>query len=167
MERLPTLKDEDSTWALKSDEPKEDSDDAASSKAPKSVNASQHSLPQENSVPPPPPQKSVARERKHSLPLSARMFVLESSSPGNPFVAAAESIDHAPAKKIKLLTQISNSFVNTDPSSIAQQLSKFECKFFMQIKVSLTLATFKNHVIDSLLASALAKACSRQREQGS
>jgi hypothetical protein len=141
LEKLPTLKDEDSSWAMKVEEPKEDSDGSESFHEPAisvKSNGSQRSLPIEDTAPRVTTPKSIPRERKHSLPLSARMFVLESSASVNPFVGAADSIDHAPAKKIKLLTQVSNNFVNADPTSVAQELSKFECEFFMKIKASIT-----------------------------
>ena len=138
METLPTLKDLDSTWALKTKEPKEDSDDSVSVKEPTKatpLSGSHSSLPPPETAPPAVPvaTKSVARERKHSLPLSAKILVME-SSPNH--IGTSDSIEHRPKEKLRILVNISNQFLQTDPTSLAQEISRLESKFFLQIKVS-------------------------------
>lgn len=139
METLSTLKDIDSTWALKIKEPKEDSDDSSSMKPPHKESVQSDT----NSHPPLPPAdsppiaaiatvKAVARERKHSLPLSARILVME-TSPTN--LGVSDSIEHRPKDKLRILVNLSNQFLQTDPTTLAQEISRLESKFFLQIKV--------------------------------
>lgn len=132
MEILSTLKDQDAAWAMKIAEPKEDSDDAASLQEKTKLNTSSHSLlqPASENHPAPTPSKSVARERKHSLPLSARILVMESSPASGP----ADSIAHPPKNKLRILVTLSNQFMQTDPTSLAQEISRLECRFFLQIE---------------------------------
>ncbi|KIP11969.1 hypothetical protein PHLGIDRAFT_98679 [Phlebiopsis gigantea 11061_1 CR5-6] len=138
VETLPTLKDIDSTWALKIKEPKEDSDDSSSMKPPHKESVQSDT----NSHPPLPPAdsppiaaiatvKAVARERKHSLPLSARILVME-TSPTN--LGVSDSIEHRPKDKLRILVNLSNQFLQTDPTTLAQEISRLESKFFLQIK---------------------------------
>ena len=167
LEKLSTLKDEDSTWALKAEETREDSDDCVSFKEPVDTTSSRRSLRSEETGPVEKP-KTAPRERKHSLPLSARILVMESGqSLANPFLGAADSIDHPPARKLKILVQYSNTFINTDPTSVAQELSRFECRFFMQIKVSQLDHIFSIVALTLRTASALAPARTWWRKQES
>ena len=141
METLPALKDQDSSWAMKVEDPKEDSDDSTSLHGPAQDRvkgeSSSHSLlpPVENPISIQPTEttaKPVARARKHSLPLSAKILVME-SSPNH--IGVSDSIEHRPKDKLKLLVNISNQFLQTDPTSLAQEISRLESKFFLQIEV--------------------------------
>lgn len=133
METLSTLKDPDVAWAMKVDEPKDESDDSSSFKEHVKFSASSHPLaPLSEITPPAAAQKSIARERKHSLPLSARILVMETSPT---HIGLSDSIEHSPQKKLKILVNLSNQFMSTDPTSLAQEISRLESTFFLQIEV--------------------------------
>ncbi|EKM61029.1 uncharacterized protein PHACADRAFT_247338 [Phanerochaete carnosa HHB-10118-sp] len=132
METLSTLKDSEVAWAMKVDGPKDESDDSNSLKETARPGASSHSLvPPSKSIAPVVTQKSLARERKHSLPLSARILVMETSPTQ---IGLSDSIEHPPSKKLKILVNLSNQFMNTDPTSLAQEISRLESTFFLQIE---------------------------------
>lgn len=143
LENLPTLKDKPFAWAMKLDGPKDDSDTspstnkaaASSSRASRTSSLASHPPPMTDD-PPPLPQpaaaKTVARERKHSLPLAARVHLMEQSAGHG---SATESIEHSPKNKLKILMNICNQFLQTDPSSLAQEITSVQIDFFLMIKV--------------------------------
>ncbi|KAI0348025.1 ras GEF [Trametopsis cervina] len=142
METLPNLKDPDQSWAMKLDEPKDDSDDASSiadarlntPASPISSNTSQ-SIHDSASMTPSAlatATNSGARERKSSLPLSAKMLVMASS----PTQAAhsANSVEQPWPRKLKALVSLSQQFMAIELSAVAQEITKLECHFFLQIQ---------------------------------
>ncbi|GJE86098.1 ras GEF [Phanerochaete sordida] len=132
MEILPTLKDPEVAWAMKIAGPKDESDDANSLKAVAKSSATTLSLaPPVEIAPLTATSKSLARERKHSLPLSARILVMETSPT---HIGLSDSIEHSPQKKLKILVSLSNQFMQTDPTSLAQEISRLESTFFLQIE---------------------------------
>lgn len=137
-ESLPTLKDQDSTWAMRVDDPKEDSDDSYSvTDAPIPASpVSSHSIALPEAAPPPTPAIPItvfARERKSSLPLSAKLLML-SNSPTQ-LAHANNSVELTWSRKLRALAVFSQQFMTTDLTSIAQEISRVECQFFLRIEV--------------------------------
>jgi len=142
METLATLTDQDASWAMKVDGLKEDSDDSSSLAEPQTGTptspASTHTLQslhdasnssQSASMP---TTGTVARERKSSLPLSAKMLVMV-GSPIQPSNAANSVVESWP-RKLKLLATLSQQFMATDPTTIAQEITRWEAQCFLQIE---------------------------------
>lgn len=145
MEMLSTLTDQDASWAMKVDEPKEDSDDSASvadpltgtPASPVSSMTSQ-SLPdvdraQEQTAPPP-----TARERKASLPLSSKLSMMASPTT----IIGSDPIEHSSKNLLKQLVNIAQQVAQTDPTSIAYEITRVECKYFLQIQVCRLMGAF-------------------------
>ena len=136
MEVLSTLKDQDSTWAMKVDEPRDDSDDsisvadppAAAPASPVSSMTSQ-SLPEsiERTQDAPPP---TMRERKASLPLSTKISMM--ASPTHVYM---DGLDHSLKGQLKALVNVAQQVLQTDPTTIAHEITRVECKYFLQIQV--------------------------------
>lgn len=49
-------------------------------------------------------------------------------------IGLSDSIEHSPQKKLKILVALSNQFMQTDPTSLAQEISRLESAFFLQIE---------------------------------
>lgn len=157
-ETLGKLKDQDTTWAMKVEEPKDDSDDASSvadahatsSSSPVSSRTS-HSLHDPNptvATPAPPlPSSEVKRERKSSLPLSAKMLMnsspTQSSNPSSPDVTWN--------KRLKLLSQCAQTFSDVDINDMAQEICRAQVEYFLEIKVRETnsLDLYRSNEVDS------------------
>ena len=145
MEVLSTLKDQDSTWAMKVDEPRDDSDDSASVADPSAAapvspvsSMTSQSLPENlertQEVPPP-----TMRERKASLPLSTKLSMITSPTHGY-----MDGQEHSSKNQLKMLVNVAQQVLQTDPTTIAHEITKVECKYFLQIQVChLTSASHK------------------------
>ncbi|KAJ3554551.1 hypothetical protein NM688_g3048 [Phlebia brevispora] len=137
MEMLSTLKDQDASWAIKVDDPKEDSDESSVADALTGTPASpvssmtSQSLPdvdrQQQEQPPPP---TTMRERKASLPLSTKLSMMASPT----HLGYSESSDHSSRNQLKQLVQIAQQLLLTDPTSIAYEITRVECKYFLEIQ---------------------------------
>ncbi|KAI0094911.1 ras guanine nucleotide exchange factor domain-containing protein [Irpex rosettiformis] len=142
LETLPKLKDEDTSWALKVEEPKDDSDDASSvadahvttSGSPVSSRTS-HSLHDSEQPaapsPPPPPTNNIPRGRKSSLPLHAKIL-MSSNSPTQSSHSSSSELTWS--KKLKALSGFAAQFTDIDISSVAQEISRAQCRSFLEIK---------------------------------
>ncbi|KAI0793485.1 ras guanine nucleotide exchange factor domain-containing protein [Abortiporus biennis] len=136
MEMLPTLKDQDASWAMKVESPSDDSDDGESvADAPLHAPDSPistfttHSADSSRGT----RQSLFGRERKSSLPLSSRNFPLtESPSPTHHNGAGQAPLT---AKQIlKKLQMTSQELNEKDPSDIAREITREEAIFFLLIK---------------------------------
>ncbi|KAI0695598.1 ras guanine nucleotide exchange factor domain-containing protein [Cytidiella melzeri] len=142
LETLPKLKDQDTSWAMKVDEAKDDSDDSSSvaevnvttPASPVSSQTSQ-SLHDFNRIPMPalpPTASNSTRERKASLPLSAKMLMSGSSPTQAAHISNSSELTWA--RKLKNLVALSHQFLSTDPSTTAQEISRVECGYFLEIQ---------------------------------
>ena len=168
METLSMLKDKDAGWAMKVDDPRDDSDDASSAadipiRTPDSPVSSytSHSLHEAESSHAM-LQPSPSRERKSSLPLSTRMQIISNSFSG--IQSGSESSNEPLTHKaiLKKLVGIANDLSSMDPSTIAQEITRVECEYFLQIQVNsalfppaILLLICPNHEASSLVATRL------------
>ena len=146
MEMLSTLKDQDAAWAMKVDETRDDSDDSASladvagtPASPVSSMTSQ-SLPEiERLQEPVIPPQTMMRERKASLPLSTKLSMMASPT----HVGYGDPVEHNGKSQLKQLVSIAQAIANTDATSVAYEITRVECKAFLQIQVChLTCASY-------------------------
>ncbi len=137
LELLPNLVDKDASWALKVEESADESDDSYSlleEEEEKSVPSSSRppqttSSPSEKKVPPP----NVFRERKGSLPLTAKALL---PYPLDDF----SQYDHAPdnpKQQLRELQKLAVEVNNADPEELAREITRLESKLFLDIEVSL------------------------------
>ncbi|CDO71551.1 hypothetical protein BN946_scf184911.g21 [Trametes cinnabarina] len=148
LEVVSGLKDKDASWALKVDEDSSDtssfSDEERSFLASQSTSARSSSptpMPQE---PPSNPaqgsQKSFARERKASLPLTAKALI--STAAVNPATqplpqenqARGAAPNPGPKQILRHLQSISQALAAVDPADIAQEMTRIQCVFFLLIE---------------------------------
>lgn len=138
LSHLPNIIDTDAAWALKSENPVDESEDPysisdgeeeplvvetePSSTSRSSVARSNDNLPSAASV----------RERKSSLPLSAKIFIPVNSSHGQGDVQDMSSKDLL----IKLRSN-AQTLANFECSAIAEEITRVEAKLFMDIEVSI------------------------------
>lgn len=135
LEHLSNIVDSDSAWAHKADHLLDDADDpysisdgedetlaltaASASSKPPSV-APSHV----NSI------GSSSRERKQSLPLSAKALIMPITSSHPPDVT-----EILPKQLLKELGRQSLELQNYDCSEIAEEITRAEAKLFMEIEV--------------------------------
>ncbi|KAH9946633.1 ras GEF [Amylocystis lapponica] len=147
LELVSNLKDRDKLWALKVEDESDDSsimsDDeglsAADTESPISSNPSHHILEDHRTVSNPAPAPAshpvLSRERKSSLPLTAKALVM-----GNTAISPVSlgqwnsTADPSPKEMIRKLCATSQALNVIDPLDIAQEITRIECKFFMQIE---------------------------------
>ncbi|KAI0757004.1 ras GEF [Daedaleopsis nitida] len=146
LEMVSSLKDKDALWSLKVEDENSDSS---------SISDDEHSflidqpLTQRSSSPPPLPaensspnvssnQSGFARERKASLPLTAKAliavpsqssFLGQSSEPMSSFAPA-----HSPKAILRTLQNASQLLHSCDPADIAQEMTRIQCQFFLRIE---------------------------------
>ena len=151
LEVVAGLKDKDASWALKVEE--DVSDTSSFSDEERSFLMDQTTSPrpsspiplQQESIPTPPTggsQSGFARERKASLPLTAKALISAPSAPPPPPAALQEqhqtSIPSAPPSPkviLRHLQMVSQSLQSIDPSDIAQEMTRIQCQFFLRIEV--------------------------------
>lgn len=149
LEMVSGLKDKDASWALKVEEESSDSS---------SISDEEHSFlvpatsPRPASPPPvkqepvpvstPTMQPGFARERKASLPLTAKALIAAPSfnstnpSPRLPHREPEDANVVYPVKFIlRYLQATSQSLQIADPSDIAQEITRIQCQFFLRIEV--------------------------------
>ena len=144
---VSSLKDKDSSWALKVEDENSDSS---------SVSDEEHSFlvdqptSQRSLSPPPMPadnassnpsgsQSGFARERKASLPLTAKALIASAPAAakgGEPQEAVSREPANLTAKHIlRLLQTTSQALQGYDPADIAQEMTRLQCQFFLRIEV--------------------------------
>lgn len=143
LELVSNLKDGDKAWALKVDEESDDSSvmsdeegyPALEIESPVSSNRSSNltgDYGRARSQGHPPP----ARDRKSSLPLTAKALVMGSSAISPTSAGQLEgSPEHSPKQILRKLVSISEELNKIDPMEIAQEITRIEAQFFLQIEV--------------------------------
>ncbi|KAI0651839.1 ras GEF [Trametes meyenii] len=149
LEMVSGLKDKDASWALKVDDASSDnssfSDEEHSFHVDRSVSprpASPAPVQQDNasSSTTPSVQTGFARERKASLPLTAKALVAtqttNSSGPPQfqPQENLANGVSYSPKHILRHLQTTSQSLQSADPSDIAQEMTRIQCTFFLRIE---------------------------------
>lgn len=136
LEHVSNLADVDATWARKT-EPSLDEievscsfsdgeDDTRVTAAAGSASASKSSVTPSNET----PVSSSSRERKQSLPLSAKVLIMPTSA------LAADVPEIPPKQLLKELSKHAQELQNYDCSEIAEEITRIEAKLFMAIQVS-------------------------------
>jgi hypothetical protein len=139
LSHLPNIIDTDAAWALKSEIPVDESEDPYSisdgeeetlvveTESPSTsrslVARSNDNLPSAASV----------RERKSSLPLSAKIFI-----PVNSGHSQGDAQDMSPKDLLNKLRSNAQTLANFDCSAIAEEITRVEAKLFMDIEVSIS-----------------------------
>lgn len=141
-ELLPNLVDEDAAWALKVDEPDEESDyddgehgvvlDGRSSYSSEIdslpvSNGSHGSLRRTATLPP------SQRERNSSVPLPGRS--LTSTANPNPNTVPSELSELNPRQQLRDLCKLAAEVNATDSEELAQEITRLEVKLFLDIEV--------------------------------
>lgn len=151
LEVVSGLKDKDSSWALKVEEEDDDSSVNLSDEE-RSLNidsetpeSKSNSKPLENVSEVPPSVPSVprrTRERKASLPLTAKVLIFPQSAtspPGSQQGNASfmhSQITGLPQKQIiRTLIATSQQLNLIDPTDIAHELTSLQCSYFLKIEV--------------------------------
>ncbi|KAG1825958.1 ras guanine nucleotide exchange factor domain-containing protein [Suillus subaureus] len=135
LSHLPNITDTDAAWALKSENPVDESEDPYSisdgeeealvveiespSTSHSSVARSNDNLPSAASV----------RERKSSLPLSAKIFIPVNSSHNQ-----GDAQDMSPKDLLNKLRSNAQTLATFDCSAIAEEITRVEAKLFMDIE---------------------------------
>ncbi|KAI8995615.1 ras GEF [Trametes punicea] len=148
LEVVASLKDKDASWALKVEE---DSSDASS------FSDEERSLLMDHPASPRPAspalvqqqsssssasggQQGLPRERKASLPLTARALI--SAPTTNPatqslpqeYQANGPPSNVSPKHILRHLQNVSQALASVDPSDIAQEMTRIQCQFFLRIE---------------------------------
>ncbi|KAF9044714.1 ras GEF [Hymenopellis radicata] len=134
LELLPNLVDKDASWALKVEDIASESDDSYSlleEEEEKSVDSSSRppqttSSPKEKKVPPP----NVFRERKGSLPLTAKALL---PHPLDDFSQYDHTPDN-PKQQLRELQKLAVEVNNADPEELAREITRLESKLFLDIE---------------------------------
>lgn len=135
LSHLPNITDTDAAWALKSENPVDESEDPYSisdgeeeplvvESEPSSTSRSSVARSNDNL-----PSAASVRERKSSLPLSAKIFIPVNSSHSQGDVQDMSSKDLL----IKLRSN-AQTLANFDCSAIAEEITRVEAKLFMDIE---------------------------------
>ena len=144
LEMVSSVKDKDASWALKVED--ESSDTSSISDEEHSFHLD-HSASHRSASPSPIPTDNVStnastsqsgctRERKASLPLSAKALIAVPQQPGGSMHEAYSSSMHLSTKAIlRTLQNASHSLHLCDPADIAQEMTRIQCQFFLRIEV--------------------------------
>ncbi len=143
LDTLPTLMDQDTAWAMKVQEPKDASDDSSLADAPIGTPAppvsrmtSQSLADTDRPVEPAqvPGPLHTKRQRKASLPLSTKLSMMASPT----HIGYLD--DHPTKNQLKQLVQIAQHLAQIDPESIAYEITRIECMYFLEIQVCCSTA---------------------------
>ena len=140
IEILPTLVDEDSSWAIKSDVPSEESDDSDFYDEGMGDDSEQVSSPVQmhpvtdlnDEVPP----TRSGRDRKSSLPLAAKS-ILQGSLTSN-FRSPTSSSPPSAKEVLSRLVRTANALLHYSSEAVAQEITRRDVILFMQIEVSIS-----------------------------
>jgi hypothetical protein len=139
LSQLPNIIDTDAAWALKSEIPVDESED------PYSISeGEEETLVIETESPSTSrslvarlndnfPSAASVRERKSSLPLSAKIFI-----PVNSSHSQGDAQDIPPKDLLNKLRSNAQTLANFDCSAIAEEITRVELKLFMDIEVSIS-----------------------------
>jgi hypothetical protein len=142
LEVLPSLVDKDAAWALKVEETEDESDDSysmldeddesvhkADLESSSTINSSPVSISSATRLQP--PSQTTSRERKGSLPITAKTFM-----------SPTQSIEHTELtakQQLKELQRIAQEVNKIDSEDIAQEITRLEVKLFLEIEVILII----------------------------
>ncbi|KAF9270242.1 ras GEF [Marasmius fiardii PR-910] len=132
LELLPTLVDKDSAWALKADDIADESDDSYSYMEDDDDSIKSEIKPEVPPATPPKKTSSVSapnRERKSSLPLSAKSLFSGSSNSGD-----MDSMEFNTKQQLRELVKLANEVNMIDSDEIAQEITRIEKKLFLEIE---------------------------------
>lgn len=137
-ELLPNLVDEDAAWALKIDEPEEESDYDDGERSVVTDGKSTHSSEVDSSVGsvrrrPTSSVPTQSRERKASLPLTAKSLIPSAATNPNP--VSVENLESNPRHQLRELNKLAAEVNATDSEEIAQEITRLEVKLFLDIEV--------------------------------
>ncbi|OBZ79615.1 hypothetical protein A0H81_01151 [Grifola frondosa] len=176
LELVPSLKDEDAGWALKVEDEGDDSsildDEERSlmldSESPVSTSPAQTFVDADAAHTPTTgfTQPSFTRERKASLPLTAKALVAlnPATSPTN---SMHESfLEHSPKQILRRLLAISQELQPLDPQVIAEEITRFEAAYFAKIEVRVVFGESILTVLTWSTAAALVAAGTRAGQEG-
>ncbi|PAV21147.1 ras GEF [Pyrrhoderma noxium] len=113
LEILPTLQDQDSSWAVKVETIIADSDESDNDSD--AVN----------------PARPITRERKSSIPLSAKNF-LSGNLPAT--IRTVGSISPSPRDTLSRLVKASNGILHVDSEELAREITRRELDLYMRIE---------------------------------
>lgn len=132
LEVLPNLVDRDVQWALKTDELPDHSDDSYSTSDEEVLEISPAVQEPPDSPPAPPKSAAYTRDRRPSLPLTAKALVM----PNTPLVEsfAHDGFNPSPKVIIRELHKICQDLSLLDSKDIAQEITRLEVKLFLQIE---------------------------------
>lgn len=135
LEHLSNIVDSDSAWAHKADHLLDDADDpySISDGEDESLAVTTDSASSNLSSVVPSHENSTgsnSRERKQSLPLSAKTLIMPITSSHPP-----DSTEISPKQLLKELNRQSLELQNYDCSEIAEEITRVEAKLFMEIEV--------------------------------
>lgn len=151
LEMVSGLKDKDASWALKVEEEASDTSSVSDEEHAFLVGRSASPRPASpvTAQPEPTPsnaptvQSGFARERKASLPLTAKALI--ATPAGNSSVSVqlphlskdhgGEPSPHSPKHILRHLLGVSQQLQIVDPSDIAQEMTRIQCQFFLRIEV--------------------------------
>lgn len=136
--RLQNIVDTDAAWALKSENPVDESEDPYSisdEEDPLAIEAESPSTSRSAVIPlndnPPNPVSSV-RERKSSLPLSAKIF-----TPVNPNNHQEDAPEMSPKDLLNKLRSNASILATFNCAEVAEEITRVEAKLFIDIEVSI------------------------------
>lgn len=170
LEVLPNLVDQDAAWAKKFEDPLAESDDSYSmgeeeedliARPTDSPSASATSLSFGSStkwgVLPSTVPASASRERKQSLPLTAKSLVMPAAKPSYSNNGSVDSADFSSKHILRELFKISQELNDIESVDVAQEITRMETRLFLDIKVRVTLV-FSCATNNEVVAAALAQA---------
>ncbi|RPD82566.1 ras GEF [Lentinus tigrinus ALCF2SS1-7] len=142
LEMVSSLKDKDSSWGLKVEDENSDTsslsdeehsflvDNAVSqrSMSPTPVTADNGSAGASGS------QSGFARERKASLPLTAKALIALPAPAPLGQMPEAVSTSVSPKMILRTLQATSQALYGCDPADIAQEMTRIQCQFFLRIE---------------------------------
>ena len=131
LEILPTLQDQDSSWAVTvetiiADSDELDSDSDGGYERPLTVT---HPVVVPEQVAD--PARPITRERKSSIPFSAKNF-LSGSLPAT--IGTAGSISPSPRDTLSRLVKASNGILHVDSEELAREITRRELDLYMRIQ---------------------------------
>lgn len=138
LEKLPSLIDKDASWAMKVEDVMEETDESYSPYdededivpgKPESIASTEGVLERHQSVP------ASARERKQSLPITAKSLVTQNHTPTIASGQSGDSQESSPKQLLKDLLKLSQDVQNTDSTEIAQEITRMEIQMFLDIEV--------------------------------
>lgn len=170
LEVLPNLVDQDAAWAKKFEDPIDESDDSYSMEEEDDLITKQSDSPSGSGTSislsgsskmgllPPTTPASISRERKQSLPLTAKSLVMPTAKPSYSNGGSIDSADFSTKHILRELVKISQELADIDSTEVAQEITRMETKLFLDIKVRSCRLGFLAQLTVMIAAATLAQA---------